>query len=66
MSICLTMRSIFCGALPWPATLNLGFQRETEEGSDQHNSTQQPDTHDCKRGGNRRDNICTHKQLKPE
>jgi hypothetical protein len=37
--ISFTTQSIFCGALPWPATLNLGFQRETKEGSDQHNST---------------------------
>jgi len=29
--------SILCGALPGPTALNLGFQRETEEGSNQHN-----------------------------
>src|SRR4030095_9699745 len=37
--------SIFCSALPWPTTLNLRFKRETEGGSDQHNSSQHTAAH---------------------
>jgi len=62
----LTPTSLFRGALPWPATLDLGFQREAQEGSDRHDSGKQPHARKRKRGGNGRDNVCTDKELKPQ
>ena len=58
--------SLLCGALPWPAALNLGFERETQEGPDQHDSSKQTDALKREWGGNRGDNICSYQQLKPK